>query len=244
MAASPQPPGPNGLGNIPPWRQYIHLYLPAIASIVLVFHGTSIARTLGFTRFPGGDPSIPLVLFSALFTHILGSQFYPPNQRITSPEQQIRFTRKNTFYRALVLVTYGRLYGTQFNLVFFLADLLCSFAADRLVGERPIGTPQRRSEFVVALAWVAGSYLLGLAIPLSVPIVGLLVVALDRTLWRTAYIALVDDIIGVLTKPNVRSLKGRATLFVVQAGTINLLSFLGSSWIRRRATAGAGEPSL
>lgn len=241
LASSPRPNGPNNLGDGPIWRNYIHLYLPAIVSTVLVFYGASIAQTLGFAHFAGGDTTIPLVLVSALFTYILGSQFYLQNPRLASPEQHVRFTRKNALYRALVLVTYGRLYGTPFNFVFFLVDLLCSFAVDRLIGERPIGTPQRHSEFLTVLVWVAGSSLLGFIIPPAVPIVGLLIGAMDRTLWRTAYIALIDDVIGILAQPNVRTLGGKATLFVVQAGTITFLGYLGSSWMRSRVAANAED---
>lgn len=220
---------------IPVWRRYVHLFLPLIVSPVLVFNAPAISQRLGLSAYDGGN-TLGLVAFSAFPTYLLGSTVYPANRPQPTPEQSIRFTRKNDIYRVLVLLTYGRLFGTPFNVLFFIADLLFSFGADRIIGERPVGTPQRRSEFFVAALWVAGSWFVGSVFPPSTTI-GFGVAMVDRTLWRTMYIALVDDVIGVLTQPNVSTWQGKFTLVAVQAFTIVSLNYLVLSWIRRLAAA-------
>lgn len=55
----------------------------------------------------------------------------------------------------------------------------------------------------------------------------------DRAIWRAAYLALVDDVIGLLAYPNVRTVRGRVTLVLAQAFTITSLVWFGLSWIKR-----------
>ncbi|KAF1947333.1 hypothetical protein EJ02DRAFT_449909 [Clathrospora elynae] len=211
---------------------YVHLYLPLITIVFHIFCTPTIARFLGFTEDEGWKPML-LVAFSAIPTYLLGSLVYPANRPDPSPEERIRFTRKNYLYRAAVIFTYGRLYGTPFNIIFYTMDLVCSFAADVVIGERLVGAPQRQSEFLVALLWVAGSAVLQRLIPISNSGIGVLVGAADRTLWRTAYVALVDDVVGVLTRPDVRTLTGKGTLILLQTFTIMSFVILFFAWLRR-----------
>jgi predicted small integral membrane protein len=140
-----------------------------------------------------------------------------------------------------VLATYGRLFGTPFNLQFLIADFMFSYIMGMAIGERPAGTRQRRSEFLVALLWVAGSGLLMSLAPPSMPTLSFWVGLVDRTVWRAAYLALVDDIIGVLARPNVRTLKGKVTLILVQSFTITSLVYFALLWVQR-IRAGQGQP--
>lgn len=207
-----------------------------IVAFILVFHGEDIAQRLGFSQFDRGN-TLPIILASAIPTYLLGSIVYPPNRPNATPEQSIRFTRKNAMNRALVLLTYGRLFGTSFDPIFYGVDVLCSFAVDSIIGERPAGAPQRRSEFFVALLWVTGSWIFHQIIPFSTPVIGLFIGAADRTLWRTGYIALVDDVVGVLARPNIRSLRGKVTLVLIQAFTITSLNYVARSFVRRYVLA-------
>ena len=52
----------------------------------------------------------------------------------------------------------------------------------------------------------------------------------DRTLFRTAYVALVDDVLGVLTQPNVRTFKGKITLIATQAFLICAIGLVFVAW--------------
>jgi hypothetical protein len=201
--------------------------MPLISSIVLMVYAPTIIQTLGLND---GGPIVAVVLSSAIPTYLIGSMFYPTNRPDPSPEESIRFTRKNDLYRAGVIATYGRLYGTPFNIMFYIMDVVFSFMVDNVIGERPVGTKQRRSEFLVALLWVIGSQVVQVFVPIGTPGVGLFIGMVDRTLWRTAYIALVDDVIGVLTRPNLRRLRGKATLVLVQAFVVFSIEYLVLTW--------------
>ncbi|KAF2851732.1 hypothetical protein T440DRAFT_554171 [Plenodomus tracheiphilus IPT5] len=218
--------------RIPKWRKYVHLYLPVVVSFILIISAEKLSQRIGFSRFDRGN-TLPIILASAIPTYLLGSTVYPSNRPDPTPEQSIRFTRRKDIYRALVLLTYGRLFGTSFNFIFYGLDVLCSFAMDTVIGERPIGTPQRRSEFIVACLWVVGSWILHQVIPFSTPIVGLFLGIAERTLWRTAYVALVDDVVGVLARPNVRRVRGKVTLVLVQSFIITSFNYLARSFLKR-----------
>lgn len=184
--------------------------------------------TLG-SPFETINANILCVALSAIPTNWLALFFYPPDRAEPTPEQAIRFSRKKDIYRAAILFTYRWLYGTPFNLQFFIADFSMSYGIGSLIGERPAGTKQRRSEFGVALLWVVGSAALMQFAPsmLSYP-----VIVADRVIWRSAYIALVDDIVGVLARPNMKTWKGKLTLVLTQAFTIMFLCWLLLSWKR------------
>jgi hypothetical protein len=214
----------------PAWRKYIFLYSPLITNIFLLIFTPAIGQALGLQN---GGQTFAFVAFSAIPTYLIGSLFYPTNRPDPTPDESIRFTRKNDLYRAAVIATYGRLYGTSFNIMFVITDVMFSFVPDNFIGERPVGTEKRRSEFLVALLWVIGSQVVQVLIPISTPVIGLLIGMADRTLWRTAYVALVDDVAGVLTRPNIRTLRGKATLVLVQACVILSISYMVLSWIKR-----------
>jgi hypothetical protein len=166
-------------------------------------------------------------VLSALPTYAVGSFMYQPDP---TPSEPVRFTRKHDAIRAIVLFTYGRLYGTPFNLQFLIADYIMSYTAGFVMGEP---ARHRRSEFLVALLWLVGSTIVETLIPPSMSSLAFLHLAIDRTLWRTAYLALVDDVVNVLSRPNIRTLRGRVTLICVQAFTITFLVWFALSWLRR-----------
>ena len=151
----------------------------------------------------------------------------------------MRFTRKHEAIRALVLFTYGMWYGTLINLQFIIADhVLCYPVAGYVVGE-PVR--QRRSEFLVALAWLAGSGVIFAAVLHSAPLLVFVVGMFDRLIRRTAYIALVDDVVGMLSRPDVRTVRGRAALMLVQAFAITSLVWGLLGMLTRWAEARAGK---
>jgi hypothetical protein len=115
---------------------------------------------------------------------------------------------------------------------------VCSYAMEAVISERPAGARQRRSEFFVALLWLAGSGILCWVIPSSMGILLSLAGAFDRTVWRAAYVALVDDIVGVLSRPNVRTFSGRITLVLLQSFTITSLVYFALTLARRMVLAG------
>jgi hypothetical protein len=180
------------------------------------------------------------VVFSALPTYWFASLVYPANRPEPTPEQSMRFTRKKDVYRAGVLFTYRWLFGTPFTLSFFIVDFLMTYGLGALMGERPVGARQRRSEFGVALPWVAGSALLMQYAPSAL---SYWVTVADRGLWRVAYIALVDDVVGVLAWPNVKTWKGWMKLVLTQAFTITCVCWLMLSW-RRAMILAYAERSL
>jgi hypothetical protein len=214
--------------------------MPLITAVLIFTNGPIVAN---FANPANDSPQniIWLTAASALPTYFVASRFYPASRPDPTPEEAVRFTRKHDAYRALVLATYGRLFGTPFNLQFLIADFMFSYIMGMAIGERPAGTRQRRSEFLVALLWVAGSGLLMSLAPPSMPTLSFWVGLVDRTVWRAAYLALVDDIIGVLARPNVRTLKGKVTLILVQSFTITSLVYFALLWVQR-IRAGQGQP--
>ncbi|KAF2643768.1 hypothetical protein P280DRAFT_466503 [Massarina eburnea CBS 473.64] len=191
----------------PAWRAYVHLYLPILSIIfILCTIDNPFAHRL------------PLLL-SGFPTYVLGSLVYPSSRPAPTPEQCIRFTRKNHLYRALVLFTYGRIMGSPFRLNYYAFDLLLSYVAGELIGERNVGNP-RRSEFFVHVLWACGSGLMFTLVPPSWSMLWFLVGLIDRTVWRASWLALVDDIIGVLAYPPLGTQKGKAAVILVQSAVI------------------------
>jgi hypothetical protein len=212
----------------PKWRAYVHLYAPLITVGLLLFTSPFV-DALNLTDNERVY-RLAVAVLAAIPTSLVASQFYPADRPDATPEEAVRFTRKNDIYRAAVLFTYRWLYGTPFNLSFFIGDMVMSYAVDLVIPPRPAGTKPRRSEFAVVALWtVASSALMSVAPPALFFWVGVV----DRTLWRASYMALVDDVIGVLAHPNVRTLKGRVVLLCVQAFTIAALLSLARVWALR-----------
>jgi hypothetical protein len=211
----PQQSSPTNI-SIPARKKYAHLYMPLLTS-------TLICLKPGL--LPGMSSNSPqmnilLTFASAIPTFWAASKVYPSNAPAATPAQAIRFTRKHDAYRAVVLFMYGRFFGTPFNLQFLVADFFMSYALGYAIGENPIGTPQRRSEFAVAVCWVAASHVVQLVTgPLGAG-VGFWVLVADRAIWRAAYMALVDDVIGVLVWPDYRTFWGRVRVVAVQGVVI------------------------
>lgn len=165
---------------------------------------------------PGRPTPWLLVATFALPTYLLASTLYPANREI--PSSVVRFTRRHDAFRAFVLFMYGRLFGTPFNLQFLIADYIASYVLGYAIGEKPV---KRHSEFLLAIFWVGAS-----ALVLNYLLPGnFWVTVADRAIWRAAWLALVDDVVGSLERPDVRSAGGRLRLVLVQSGVI-----LGVVW--------------
>ena len=54
----------------------------------------------------------------------------------------------------------------------------------------------------------------------------------ERSIWRETYIALVDDLVGVLGRPNLSTWQGKLRLVLVQAFVIMFSCYLLLSWRR------------
>ena len=198
----------------PAWRAFVHLYAPFLTSALLVLF------------VPNPLQSVLFIAICAIPTYLIGSFVYPTNRPAPPPDQLIRFTRRSALYRICVLFTYGRLYGTPFKLGFFIADVLLNYAAGAVIGERTAGAPQRTSEFLVHALWTVMS---GLLLAFVIPSSGMLftlAVTVDRTLWRAMYLALVDDLVGILMYPNLQTKKGKAMVMLVQAVLITAVVLL------------------
>lgn len=211
--------------------RWVHLYMPLITAAVILKNRQLMSKMADPSNRP--QDAMLFTAFSAIPTYIVGSYMYPPNLPLASPEESVRFTRKHDAYRAIVLFTYGRLFGHAFNPQFLVADFVLSYMAGYIVGERPAGTKQRHSEFVATLPWLMISLTGMFMAPLSMPTLSFMLIAIDRIMWRTAYLALVDDVIGVLSRPNVRTLRGKVTLVLAQAFTITSLVWIILTWLRR-----------
>jgi hypothetical protein len=210
-APPPPPPPPSAPTQTPlEWRAYAHLYLPIVTIILLI---VSVSN-------PFDHPLA--IAASAIPTYLLGSLIYPKNRPAFTPEQMVRFTRKDDKYRAGVMLTYGRLFGTPFNLVFYMVDLMASYAIGQVIGEREAAPVQRRSEFFVHALWAAANHVLMLTIPSSWETLWLLVGMVDRTLFRAMYLALVDDVVRVLGYPRLRTWKDKMVVMLVQAAVITV----------------------
>lgn len=121
------------------------------------------------------------------------------------------------------------MFGTPFDLQFFLADFAAGYLISVAIAERPAGTKQRRSEFAVHLTLVAINAVL---IYLAPPFLSHVLNLLDRLIWRAAYIALVDDVVGVLTRPNLKTWKGKVVLVLTQSFPILFATWMLLRWKR------------
>lgn len=239
-ASPPNPPGeefrPDSL--IPARQRYVHLYMPLIAVVLILTNGPILSTFVRSANTPGLNEFV-FVAASAIPVYLIGSLFYPKDRAPPSPAEDMRFTRKSEWCRAAVLITYGRIYGTPFNLQFYIMDLVASYAADQLIDwNRPSYAPQRRSEFLVALLWVGGSWVAFGSVPKNMMTLYVLLGMVDRMLWRAAYLALVDDVVKVLSRPNVRSWTGTMVLILTQSFTITALVWVALAWVKRRVLAG------
>ncbi|KAF2027037.1 hypothetical protein EK21DRAFT_72887 [Setomelanomma holmii] len=219
-------------------KRYAHLYMPLITAFLIVINGPIVSNFAD----PAHNSPQNTILFtaaSAIPTYLVASRLYDADRPDPTPEEAVRFTRKHDAYRAVVLATYGRLFGTPFSLQFIIADFMFSFPMGTAIGERPAGSQQRRSEFLTALLWVTGSRLVTILAPPSMPTLSFCVGVVDRTVWRAAYLALVDDIIGVLTRPNVRTFRGKMTLVLIQSFTITSIVYFVLSSLQRLAASQA-----
>ncbi|KAF3035047.1 hypothetical protein E8E11_001736 [Didymella keratinophila] len=202
------------------WRTAAHLYFPIITVTLFMTFGSPV---------DGIPRTILCIILSAIPTNWLASFFYPPDRPEPTPQQAVRFSRKSDIYRAAILFTYRWLYGTPFNLQFFIADFLTGYLISIAIAERPAGTKQRRSEFIVHVTLIAINAALMYIVPSGL---GYVLMFLDRMIWRAAYIALVDDVVGVLTRPNVKTWKGKVVLVLTQAFTILFMCWMLLRWRR------------
>lgn len=181
------------------------------------------------------------LLLSAIPTNWFAALFYPADRPEPTPQEAIRFSRKSDIYRAAILFTYRWLYGTPFNLQFFVADLAFSYGLGATIGERAVGTKPRRSEFAAHLLWVAGSSVLMMYAP---AFLSFWVTLVDRAIWRAAYIALVDDVVGILTRPNVKSWQGKVRLVLVQALVIFFTFWVLIRWMNGVVESYTDDPKF
>jgi hypothetical protein len=210
--------------------------MPLITVLLLMSNSKKLSHLTNPNQDQPINPMI-LTMFSAIPTYLASSKLYPANPPRPTPQQAIRFTRKHDAYRALVLAAYGPLYGTPFNLRFLIADFMLSYAVGHAIGERPAGTPQRRSEFGVALVWVAASWGLMAYVPPGISEVSYWLTVADRTIWRAAWLALVDDVVGTLVWPDVRRFRGRVGVVVAQSVMITGIVFVVLLFMRRSKEA-------
>lgn len=198
-APSPAEPAP------PAWQSFAHLWVPVATILLLV------------TYLPDPIQVGPLVLFSVVPAHFVASQIYPSNHPPPTPEENVVFTRRHWGYRAAVLFTYGRLYGTPFRLANFIPDIfLDELLRSYLIPDRGADEPQRRSEFLIAALWTTVTLFLSSLIPATSGLLWTLVMSADRIMWRASYMGLVDDLVKVLGYPNFRTWKGRSLVILVQ----------------------------
>jgi hypothetical protein len=220
-AAEEKPaPSPPPVPTYSAWRTAAHLYFPFITVALFMTFGSPVDTI---------PATVVCIVLSAIPTNWLASFFYPPDRPEPTPQQAIRFSRKSDIYRAAILFTYRWLYGTPFNLQFFIADFLTGYLLSVAIAERPAGTKQRRSEFIVHATLVVINAGLMYILPSGL---GFVLMFLDRMIWRAAYIALVDDVVGVLTRPNLKTWKGKVVLVLTQAFTILFMSWMLLRWKR------------
>ncbi len=213
------------------WHQQICLCLPLITSALNVIYAL-------LTNYI----NLQFLLVSIIPTFLLSSLMCSTGRVEPSIEESERFTRRNDLYRAGVLFTYGRLYGTPFKLGFYISDLVFSYVADNFVGRQTGSRSRQRSEFLRVLPWVIGSSLAGLIFPFTASAIGLVLGTIDRTLWRTAYIALVDDVIDILTWPDMGTWKGKFCILLSQAITIIIVTRFAIACIYGTFMGGSRSP--
>jgi hypothetical protein len=200
------------------WRTAAHLYFPFVTVAMFQVVGTP------FDTVPG---IVICIFLSAIPTNWFASLFYPTDRPEPTPEQAIRFSRKSDIYRGAIIFTYRWLYGTSFNLGFFIADFITGYLISFAIAERPAGTKQRRSEFIVHMTLIFINEMLIRLVP---SFLGNMLLLIDRMIWRAAYIALVDDVIGVLARPNLKTWKGKVVLVLTQAFTILFTWVMIARW--------------
>jgi hypothetical protein len=137
-----------------------------------------------------------LLLASALPTHYLASLVHQPRPRPIE-----RFTRRSGLHRAAVL---------------YALDIVASYSIGGVL-DRPEGAPPRRSEFFVHALATAASTLVFNFIPPSWGLAWTAMGAIDRSMYRAAYLALVDDVVRILAYPEMGSKKEVAVVVGVQA---------------------------
>ncbi|KAF1965075.1 hypothetical protein BU23DRAFT_561407 [Bimuria novae-zelandiae CBS 107.79] len=207
-AAHHSPPG-SSTPLAPEWRVYAHLYFPFITTVLLTLF---IAQPYEHRL---------LLLASALPTYFLASLVHHPRPR--PPE---RFTRRSDLHRAAVLFAYGRLLGTPFGLLNYLLDLLASYGVGAVL-DRPEGAPPRRSEFLVhVLATAASTVVFGM-IPPSWETAWTIMGSVDRVMYRSAWMALVDDVVKVLAYSDLSTKKVKVGVVGLQA----LIIFVTVLWL-------------
>jgi hypothetical protein len=181
------------------------------------------------TPFDDAKSNVIFTWLLAIPTNWLASFFYPTDRPEPTPEEAVRFSRKGDMYRAAVLFTYRWIFGTPFSLPFFIADFMLSYGVGSLVGERPAGTKPRRSEFAAHLPWLLGNWIIMQFAP---SFLTWFAVVADQCIWRATYTALVDDIVGVMGRPDLSTWKGKLRLVLVQSLVIVFTCYLLLSWKR------------
>jgi hypothetical protein len=177
----------------------VHLYFPVLTNIFLTLF---VADPFSHRAF---------LLASALPTHYLASLVHRPR-----PRPLERFTRRSGFHRAAVLFTYGRIHGTPFTLLNYALDIVANYGIGGIL-DLPEGAPPRRSEFFVHALVTVASTLVFRFTPPSWGLAWTVMGGIDRTMYRAAYLALVDDVVRVLAYPEVGSKKEVAVVVGVQA---------------------------
>lgn len=178
--------------------------------------------------------NIIFVILSAIPTNWFASLFYPTDRPEPTPLQAVRFSRRSDIFRAAMLFTYDWLQGTPFDFQFFLTDFSLNYIIGSVIGERVVGTKQRRSEFGVHLLWTLG---IGILSYLSPSFLSYFMAVAERLVWRATYIALIDDLMGVLTRPDLKTWKGKVRLVLVQAFVIFISCFVLLRWRRAMIVA-------
>ena len=208
--SSPPPPSYSA------WRTAAHLYFPFITVALLMLLGTP---------FNDAKSNVIYTWLMAIPTNWLASFFYPTDRPEPTPKEAVCFSKKGALYRVVVLFTYRWLSGAPFELTFF-TDFMLSYG---LSASGPAGTKPRRSEFAAHLPWWLGSWIV---LRFAPSFWTWLAYVVERSIWRETYIALVDDLVGVLGRPNLSTWQGKLRLVLVQAFVIMFSCYLLLSWRR------------
>jgi hypothetical protein len=212
--------------------------MPLFTVLLILGNTQRISRFTNPSKTQPLNPFIPTVL-SAIPTYLVASRLYQP--AAPSPSDCVRFTRRHDSYRALVIASYGFVFGLPFNFRSLIADFLLSYVVGFAIGER---TPKRRRESVVALVWCMASLFMAflfmvLDLRPRVPQLEYGLEVAGHAIWQAAWLALVDDILGVLMKPDVSTVRGRVVCVLVQGLVIAGLVFfaLVLSWRSKQGAA-------
>lgn len=203
----PPPPPP---GGYPFYRAYIHLILPIALCI-----------------FNSLATNFILLIPLAFLTYFIGSFIYP-NHRLPPPEwspEARRFSEKWWPYPVAIVQVYGYIWNlpSPLSLSNLVQNVGITYVGLNYFGLLNNGDfrPSSRlwgSAFLMpALRAVAYDCLLYLLLR-YIPIIGnfWLIRWASGALWRVAVIALVDDVIGGLAYPDVRTKKGKAKVITLQ----------------------------